>query len=161
LAETKPYLIVNLVLAALCGLVFLYSVIFSAGKDNHPLPSFYEEITGKPAPSSGMSRAFSEIVRGNFESARKYNPDSVRIFAFFAVQGIQRLVVSLLLIRIGRQGNQPGNRTARNTGGSRKPRRTAGIHLRTLLYLDAATSGVLFLWCFMGQIGAMTGLLVQ
>lgn len=159
MAKIKPYLIVNLVLAGVCGLIFLYSGIFSAEKDNHPLPSFYEKITGHPSPSSGMSRAFSEIIRGNIASARRYNPDSVRIFAFFLIQGLQRIAVSLILIRIGRVGNGPGSRTVNFSGGRAFNPIHPGHSRKILSGIDAALSGILFLVCFGGQIRAMIGLL--
>jgi len=134
LAENKPYLIVNIVLAGLIGLIFLYSGLFSAEKGNQPVPSFYEETTRQAAPSSGMSRAFSEIIRGNLESARQYNPDSPLIFAFFLIQGIQRLSLSIILFR-------------------------SGTRQKYLLYADAFVSGITFLYCFHGQILAMIRLL--
>ena len=123
----KPYLIINLILAGLVLLIFIYSAVFSAEKDNHLLPSMYEEITGKTSPSSGMSRAFSEIIRGNFDQAARYNPDGIPVFAFFLVQGILRLLVSLLLLR---SVFRPGN----------------------LVIADAILSSALFLYCFSGQI---------
>ena len=94
-----PYLIINYILAGIILLVFLYSGIFSAGKDNYPLPSFYEEITGESSPSSGLSKSFSEIIRGNFEAASSYNESGFLIFTFFLVQLILRMAVSLILIR--------------------------------------------------------------
>ena len=81
------------------GLIFIYSGLFSAARDNHPVPSLYEELTGQPSPSGGMSRAFSEMVRGNIQAAREYNPYSPPIFAFFLVQVVQRITVSLLLLK--------------------------------------------------------------
>lgn len=77
-------------------MIFIYSGLFSAEKDNHPIPSFYEEITGKPAASSGLSRSFSEIVRGKFESARTYNQYGIPVFIFFFVQFFQRIAVSII-----------------------------------------------------------------
>ena len=68
--EQKTYLISNLILAGLIIIIFIYSGLFSASEAKHPVPSFYEEITGKQSPSSGMSRAFSELVRGEIDSAR-------------------------------------------------------------------------------------------
>jgi len=94
-----PYLIINYILAGIILLVFLYSGIFSAGKDNYPLPSFYEEITGETSPSSGLSKSFSEIIRGNFEAGSTYNESGILIFAFFLVQLILRISTSLLLLR--------------------------------------------------------------
>jgi hypothetical protein len=169
LAEIKPYFIINLVLAGLIGLAFLYSGIFSAERDNHPVPSFYEEITGKPSPSAGMSRAFSEIIRGNINSARQYNPDSPMIFAFFIIQGIQRLTVSLLLLlarkssgtdngTMGRVENSAGTRRSSGMRGNR-PFPGGSFFGRILLPADVIASGILFLYCFNGQIRAMIQLL--
>lgn len=134
MAEHKPYLIVNIVLAGMIGFVFIYSGLFSAEKGNHPLPSFFEEIIQQPAPSSGMSRAFSEIVRGNLDSAREYNPDSPMIFAFFLIQGLQRITVSSLLLK-------------------------SRINKKHLMIADVFITLILFFYCFMGQIQAMIGLL--
>ncbi len=128
-AVRKPYLIVNLVLAGLIGLVFLYSAVFSAEKNNHPLPSFHEKITGQPAPSSGISRAFSAIMRGDREAAREYNPDALLIFAFFLIQGVQRLAVCVLLAK-------------------------CRINARHLLVADVVLSAGMFLFAFRGQIEA-------
>jgi hypothetical protein len=111
-------------------MIFIYSGLFSAKRDNHPIPSLYESITGEPSPSSGMSRAFSEIIRGNLEEARRYNRDSLSIFIFFGIQLMQRLIVSLLLTRNIRR-------------------------IPYLITVDLATSLGLLLYCFRGQISAM------
>jgi len=76
-------------------MIFIYSGLFSAEKDNHPIPSLYEEITGEPTASSGLSRSFSEIIRGRFESARNYNQYGIPVFIFFLVQFLQRTGISL------------------------------------------------------------------
>jgi len=96
---SSPYLIINFILAGIILLVFLYSGIFSARKDNYPLPSFYEGITGETSPSSGLSKSFSEIIRGNFEAASAYNESGILIFSFFLIQLILRIGFSLLLTR--------------------------------------------------------------
>ena len=80
-------------------LIFIYSGIFSASADRYPIPSIYEEITGRTSPSHGLSRCFSEIVRGNLQSARQYNPDGVLIFSFFLMQLVLRGLISYLLVR--------------------------------------------------------------
>lgn len=126
----RPYFIVNLSLAGIIMMVFIYSGFFSAEKTNHPVPSFYEKFTRKPAPSSGLSRAFSEIVRGNREKAWDYNPDSLLIFSFFLIQFIQRIFVTLLLYK-------------------QIPR------IQYLIIADLASSILLFLYCFKGQLLAM------
>jgi len=125
----RPYLIINLILAGMIGLIFIYSGLFSAGKNNHPIPSFYENFTGQPSPSGGLSRAFSEIIRGNPDSAREYNSHSPPIFAFFLIQGIQRVLVSILLVKT----------------------RTNKKHL---LLADVLITIALMIYCFSGLIGA-------
>ncbi len=84
--QLNNYRIINIILAGLMISIFIYSGLFSALADKHPVPSFYEEITGETSPSAGMSRAFSELVRGNIESARAYNEDGPLLFAFFLIQ---------------------------------------------------------------------------
>ena len=77
----------------------MYSGIFPAEKDNHFVKSACIEITGKPCKSVGLSRSFSEIVRFEFDSARKYNPYGIKIFSFFFIQLFLRLGVTILLIK--------------------------------------------------------------
>ena len=126
----RPYYIVNLSLAGIIMMVFIYSGLFSAKKDNLPVPSFYEKITGEPAPSSGLSRAFSEIVRGNLDAARDYNRDSLLIFSFFLIQFMQRIFVTILLYK-------------------------QILRIQYLITSDLAISFLLFLFCFKGQLLAM------
>jgi hypothetical protein len=126
----RPYYIVNLSLAGIIMMVFIYSGLFSAKEDNHPVPSFYEKITGELAPSSGLSSAFSEIVRGNLDAARGYNRDSLLIFSFFLIQFMQRIFVTLLLYK-------------------QIPR------MHYLFSADLAISILLFLFCFKGQLLAI------
>ena len=114
--------------------IFVYSGLFSAEKANHPVPSFYEKITGEQGPSSGMSSAFSELIRGKFESARSYNEDSPLIFAFFLVQLVQRTTIFLLLIK-------------------------TSLRQKSLLITDILFSLILFLYCFKGQLIKMAELI--
>ncbi len=81
-----PYAILNLIFILIILLALLYSAVFSSEKSNHPVRSFYTEITGNEPISSGLSRSFSEIVRLNFKKSREYNPYGIRIFLFFLVQ---------------------------------------------------------------------------
>jgi hypothetical protein len=111
-------------------LIFLYSGLFSAEKNNHPIPSFYEELTGKTSVSTGLSRSFSEIIRGRFESAREYNLNGIPVFLFFFVQLFQRLVVSFILYK-------------------------KVIAVNRLTLFDSIASVILFLYCFRGLIHAL------
>jgi len=112
-------------------MIFIYSGLFSAEKDNHPIPSFYEELTGETSASSGLSRSFSEIVRGRFDSAREYNPNGIPVFLFFFIQFFQRLIVSIILHR-------------------------KIIAVNRLTLMDTVTSIIMFLYCFRGLIRALT-----
>ncbi len=76
-------------------MIMLYSGIFSAEKANHPVSSVYTRVTGEETISTGLSRSFSAIVRGEWRQARNYNPHGIRIFIFFASQLLIR--ISLML----------------------------------------------------------------
>jgi hypothetical protein len=93
----EPYHIINLCFAGIILLIFMYSGIFSADKNNYPIKSACEIIKAEPCPSSGLSRSFSEIVRLEFESARSYNEHSLNIFTFFLIQLVLRGLVSILV----------------------------------------------------------------
>ena len=108
-------------------MIFIYSGLFSAEKDNHPIPSFYEELYGDTTVSSGLSRSFSEIVRGRFKSAKEYNHYGISVFIFFFVQFFLRFVISFTLL---------------------KKYITSG----RLVFIDAIFSICLFLFCFRGFI---------
>ena len=92
---SNPYVQTNIFLAGAIVAILIYSGIFSATGD-YPIHSYYELVTGKVAPSSGLSRAFSEIVRLNIDQALAFNPYSIRIFCFFAIQLILRNAFSIL-----------------------------------------------------------------
>ena len=130
---SRPYYIINISLAGILMMVFIYSGLFSPKKENHPVPSFYENITGERAPSSGLSRAFSEIIRGDLQAARDFNKDSLLIFSFFLIQLIQRILVMLLLYR-------------------------QIVRTRILVWADLLISSLFFLFCFKGQLLAMANL---
>jgi len=91
----KHYHIINLILSGVILLIFIYSAAFSPEKGNYPVKSSYEKITGQPTLSTGMSRAFSSIVRFNFDEALNYNRFSIRIFIFFLVQFFMRIFILL------------------------------------------------------------------
>jgi len=86
------YRIINIILAGIIGLVFIYSCLFLPEEGNHLIPSFYSDLTGKTSPSLGLSRAFSALVRGQFDLADQFNPHAKNIFAFLCFQFIFRLL---------------------------------------------------------------------
>ncbi len=122
-----PYHIINLSFAGIFLLIFIYSGIFSAEKNNYPIKSACETITGKPCKSSGLSRSFSEIVRLRFESAKKYNPYSLKIFTFFLIQFFLRFFISLIIIKLPQ-------------------------HTYLIITLDAILAASLYIFCFWRMI---------
>lgn len=95
----EPYPIINLAFAGIIMLIFIYSGIFSAEKNNHPIKSACAQIYGHPCKSKGLSRSFSEIVRFNLESARSYNKYGITVFLFFLFQLFLRFISSFVLYK--------------------------------------------------------------
>lgn len=121
--RNKPYIILNLSFIGLILLIFFYSAIFSAKKDNHPIPSYYEELAGKESPTSGLSRSFSEIIRLNIKEAKEWNKNGLLIFLFFLIQLFMRIATSILILK-------------------------KSIDIKTLILADSITSVLLFTFCF-------------
>jgi hypothetical protein len=90
-----PYRTINAYLAGCIFLIFIYSAIFSPQRARHPIPSSHTLITGEPTKSTGLSRAFSAIVRLKFSEARAYNVYGIRIFLFFLIQFFIRIFLFL------------------------------------------------------------------
>ncbi|HCX99093.1 MAG TPA: hypothetical protein DG754_03050 [Bacteroidales bacterium] len=112
---------INLLFLAVIIGVFVYSLLFSLGQ--HPIPSFFTDISGIVSPSKGLSAAFSQLVRGNYADAQRNNPHVLQIFSFFALQLMLR-VFFLLLIRLKAKT------------------------VRCIIWVDIGVSLMLFLWCF-------------
>lgn len=87
------YHIVNMCFGVLILGIILYSFLFQG--NNYPIPALFTQLTGAIPPSKGLSASFSEIVRGNFDSALILNPYSLRIFSFFVIQFLTRGLVSI------------------------------------------------------------------
>jgi len=90
------YLKVNFVFAGVILLVLVYSGIFSPDKNNYPIICIHEKLTGLPCFSSGLSHSFSLIIRGRIEEAYQWNIYGMRVFVFFALQLLMRIVFSLI-----------------------------------------------------------------
>ncbi len=118
-----PYIILNLSFSGVILLIFLYAGFFSAQKDNYPVSSIYEDILHKKSPTSGLSHSFSEIIRGNFSSAKDWNKYGIPIFMFFLIQLLLRIVSCSLII-------------------------SGKIQVRKLVWADSLISFFLFLICF-------------
>ena len=117
-------MIINLIFIGIIISIIFYSLLFSAEGRKHPVPSGSEWLTGAPSPSTGLSRSFSEIVRFNFREAQQLNPYGIRIFSFFVIQLLMRLILSVQVFR------------------------TSERRLQALLRTDIVFSVILFLVCF-------------
>ena len=102
-------------------LIIIYSIIFRG--NSHPIPALLTELTGTIPPSKGLSASFSEIVRGNFETALQYNRYGVRVFAFFCLQLLLRIIISALIY-------------------------IKSFKASTLAIADVVVSTILFAYCF-------------
>jgi hypothetical protein len=99
-----PYIKINLIFAGIIALIFIYSGIFSYEKANHPIPSNIKTITGKETTSTGLSRSFSAILRFQFDKAKSYNQNSIRVFLFFFLEFIIRVgLIPLSQLKISRK----------------------------------------------------------
>jgi hypothetical protein len=120
-SEGFTYNTINILIALIILGIIIYSLIYRG--DSHPIPALYTQATGEIPPSKGLSASFSEIVRGNMDEALKLNIYSVRIFAFFALQLLQRVFFSLILM-VGK------------------------VKASKLAIIDASLSITLFAYCF-------------
>ncbi|MBM3419505.1 MAG: DUF2752 domain-containing protein [Bacteroidetes bacterium] len=73
-----------------------YSGIFSPDSGDYPVQCMHELITGSECTSCGLSHGFSLILRGRFSEAAEWNPGSMRIFLFFALQLLLRLALPVI-----------------------------------------------------------------
>ncbi len=92
--NNRAYHIINAAFGGAILCIFVYSLIFYG---NHPVPAILTDVTGLIPPSKGLSASFSEIIRGNFYDALALNPHSLRIFAFFIIQLLTRILVSITI----------------------------------------------------------------
>lgn len=118
----KNYKVFNIIFASIFGIIFLYSGVFSAEKNNHPIPS---SCKIKPCASTGLSRSFSEIIRFNFAKAKEFNKTGIYIFSFFLIQFFMRLLLNLILTK---------------------------VKIKYILYSDISFSIILYLYTFKGLL---------
>jgi hypothetical protein len=97
--RNESYLKINLVLAGIIMLVFVYTGIFSPDKNNYPIVCLHEKITGEQCFSCGLSHSFSMIIRGRFEEAYQWNIYGIRVFLFFLSQLLMRVIFSVYFLK--------------------------------------------------------------
>lgn len=90
--EIDSYKKINLIFIILIMFIFFYCLLmpfFNFG--------FRSSCEGMPLSycrSRGLTRAFSQILRFNFDEAVQFNPYSLKIFFFFLMQLILRFVIN-------------------------------------------------------------------
>jgi hypothetical protein len=97
------YRLLNRIFLVIPVLVVLYALLFSPQKQRHPIPSGSLLFSDKSTISTGLSRSFSAAVRLDFESAESYNPFGIRIFLFFLIQLLMRLLALILVMHVPNQ----------------------------------------------------------
>ena len=117
------YNIINLIIAGVIIVIFIYSGIFSASENAYPVQCVHEKVSGLSCPSCGLSRSFSAMVRFDFEKASEFNTYGPRVFLFFVLQLVLRVSNILVLA-------------------------TRPVYLRKLALFDIAVSVITFLLAF-------------
>ncbi len=117
--EIDSYKKINMIFIAIIMFIFFYCFIvpylnfgFSSSCEGMPLAY---------CKSRGLTRAFAQILRFNFDEAILYNPYSIKVFSFFLIQ----LIVRFLINKIVRLSN-----------------------LKTVLTTDIIFSSVFFIFSF-------------
>lgn len=73
-----------------------YSAIYSTIRNGYSLSCMYVENFGVECPSCGMSRAFSLILNGDFNTAHTLNNNALSLFGFLLLQLFLRLTTVFL-----------------------------------------------------------------
>lgn len=93
--EIDSYKKINMIFIVMIMFIFFYCFImpfFNFG--------FHSSCEGMPlsyCKSRGLTRAFSQILRFNFEEAITYNIYSIKIFAFFLIQLMARFFINVII----------------------------------------------------------------
>ncbi len=148
--SVSPYQMVNLLTGLAIILVFIYSGIFDSGNGYYPVECAHISIYGDDCTTCGLSRSFSEMVRGNFESAAGYNRNGPLIFGFFAFQLIMRIIAGLILLRTDMIRIRFSGKDERYSRGYANTRKTdpANRKEKILIVSDSVLSAILFIFCF-------------
>lgn len=99
--ETKPsyeinsYKRINMVFIIIIMFIFFYCYLSSFL--NFGIGSLCKGMPLSYCKSRGLTRAFFQILNLNFKEAIAYNPYSLKIFSFFLIQLIARLVINKII----------------------------------------------------------------
>lgn len=90
-SKLRSYQLINIIIAGLIIIIFIYSGIFSSGGNEYPVQCVHQKITGISCPSCGLSRSFSSLVRLDYNTAVEFNKYGPRVFLFFLLQLVLRV----------------------------------------------------------------------
>ena len=90
---SDAYTFFNIIIAGVFLSILLYSGIFSSQEKNYLFECKYYQATGEECPSCGLSRGLSESVRLHFTTANQYHSSAVKLFLFFTLQFIIRIIL--------------------------------------------------------------------
>ena len=93
------YILINIIIAGIISMIWIYSGIFSSNNDNYPVKCIHYQMTGEKCETCGLSHSFSSIIRGNFSNARQLSKYGIPIFLFFMIQFIIRITTTLLIFK--------------------------------------------------------------
>ena len=147
---TSPYQTVNILTGIVIITVFIYSGLFGTGYYDYPVECAHVSLYGEDCPTCGLSRSFSEMIRGNIDESLRYNKNGPLIFIFFASQLILRTIAGILLFHWVRiKGNQYLKATRSGIKRSREPGSSkTAKKINAMVLSDAVISIALFLFCF-------------
>ena len=119
--DKKSYFIFNFLIAGIFTTLFVYACFFAY--NSHSVGCIYIKTFGKPCPTCGITRAFSEILHFNFTKAYQLNNIAPWLFSFFFLQLIVRLIINFIL-------------------------KKREINISKILKIDVSFSILLFVICF-------------
>lgn len=99
--ETRPsyeidsYKRINMIFIIMIMFIFFYCYLSSFL--NFGIGSLCKGMPLSYCKSRGLTRAFSQILNLNFKEALAYNPYSLKIFSFFLIQLMVRLLINKML----------------------------------------------------------------
>ncbi len=97
--KKSPYIAVNVSLAGIIFMIFIYAALFSPEKNNYPVTCIHEQLTGEPCVSCGLSHSFSLTIRMRFGEAQTWNPYGLRVFMFFLIQMVMRITLPIAYLK--------------------------------------------------------------
>ena len=93
--EINSYKRINMIFIIIIMFIFFYCYLSSFL--NFGIGSLCKGMPLSYCKSRGLTRAFFQILNLNFKEAIAYNPYSLKIFSFFLIQLIARLVINKII----------------------------------------------------------------